>query len=160
MQKIRPHLWYDAQAVEAAELYTATFPNSKVTDVTTLHDTPSGDCPVVSFERASTIKHAEFVLEGQELAAMESAREHSFGFNEAISLLVDCDTQQAIDYYWGKLSAVPESEQCGWLKDRYGLSWPVRDAVLYDADAAAYHPAHGHEEAVCRSTWIATRPLE
>ena len=56
---------------------------------------------------------------------MDSAREHRFAFNEAISFLVHCDTQEEIDYYWDKLSAVPEAEQCGWLKDQYGLSWQV-----------------------------------
>jgi predicted 3-demethylubiquinone-9 3-methyltransferase (glyoxalase superfamily) len=256
MDKITPHLWYDTQAVEAAELYTATFPGSKITDVTTLHDTPSGDCDVVSFElfgqgfmaisagplftfnpsisflvrceseeevdaywrvlgeggsalmpldaypfskrygwtqdryglswqvmlvdrepdrritpmlmfvgdacgkaeeaisfytsvfrdasvgqidrwgtgdepeRPGSIKFAEFTLEGQGFAAMESGGPHKFGFNEAISLLVSCDTQDEIDYYWDRLSVVPESEQCGWLKDRFGVSWQVSPRAL------------------------------
>ena len=252
MSKITPHLWFDREAVEAAEFYASTFPSSRVTDVSTLHDTPSGDCDVVSFELfgqpfmavsagplfaftpavsflvrcssakevdelwarlseggtalmpldaydfserygwtedryglswqlmhagdmdggqrivptllfvrdlwgkaeeavgfytsvfpdssvgqmvrygpeegpdAGTIKHAGFTLAGQELAAMDSADEgHEFGFNEAISLMVGCDTQEEIDYYWERLSAVPEAEQCGWLKDRFGLSWQV-----------------------------------
>jgi predicted 3-demethylubiquinone-9 3-methyltransferase (glyoxalase superfamily) len=76
-------------------------------------------------DREGAVRHAVFTLEGQEFAAMDSAHPHGFGFNEAISLMVHCDTQQEIDYYWGKLSADPAAEQCGWLKDKYGLSWQV-----------------------------------
>jgi len=68
---------------------------------------------------------SDFMLEGQWFAAMDSAREHAFGFNEAISLLIPCETQEEIDYYWRKLSADPKAEQCGWLKDKYRLSWQV-----------------------------------
>jgi predicted 3-demethylubiquinone-9 3-methyltransferase (glyoxalase superfamily) len=252
MQRIRSHLWFDTEAVEAAEFYSSTFPDSRVTSVTTIRDTPSGDTDIVSFElfgeqfmaisagplfkftpavsfqvscatreqvdtlwarlseggtalmpldsypfsarygwtedryglswqvmlvgdeqrgqritptlmfvgdvsgkaegainlytsvfpnskagpilrygkaedpdEEGTIKHASFVLDGQEFAAMDSAREHNFGFNEAISFLVSCETQEEIDHYWDSLSAVPEAEQCGWLKDKYGLSWQV-----------------------------------
>jgi predicted 3-demethylubiquinone-9 3-methyltransferase (glyoxalase superfamily) len=252
VHKIAPHLWFDKEAVEAAEFYVATFPDSKITNITTLYDTPSGDCDVVSFELAGqphmaisagplfkfnpsvsflvssgtkqevdrlwttlaeggrplmplasypfselygwtedkyglswqimyageqpieqritptlmfvgqvcgkaedainfytsvfrnsqigsilryvkdeepdeegTVKHAAFTLEGQGFAAMDSTHDHDFAFNEAISLIVNCDTQDDIDYYWHRLSAVPEAEQCGWLKDRYGLSWQV-----------------------------------
>ena len=64
--------------------------------------------------------------------ALDSAREHNFSFNESISLLVQCDTQEEIDYYWEKLSAVPEAEQCGWLKDKYGLSWQISPAALQE----------------------------
>jgi len=254
---ITPHLWFDSEAVEAAELYASTFPSSRVSDVSTLHDTPSGDTDVVSFElfgqpfmaisagplftftpavsflvrcgskeevdeywdalsrggaalmpldsypfserygwtadryglscqvmyaggeeirqrivptlmfvgetcgraeeaidfytsvfpdselghvlryesgeepdREGTIKHAGFTLHGQELVAMDSAQDHDFGFNEAISFMVGCETQDEIDYYWGRLSAVPEAEQCGWLKDRFGVSWQVTPAIL------------------------------
>jgi len=69
---------------------------------------------------------------------MDSAHEHTFGFNEAISFIVDCNTQEEIDYYWVKLSAVPEAEQCGWLKDKYGLSWQIvptaMDEMMRDKD--------------------------
>ena len=257
MDKITPHLWFDREAVEAAEFYSSTFPNSRVTDVSTLHDTPSGDSDVVSFElldqpfmaisagplfkftpavsflvkcrrteevdglwgklteggaalmpldsypfserygwtqdryglswqvmyvgdedirqritpmlmfvgevcgraeeavnfyasvfpdskvghvlryakgeepeQEGTIKLAGFTLAGHEFAAMESALEHGFGFNEAISFMVGCETQDEIDYYWDSLSAVPEAEQCGWLKDEFGLSWQIVPALL------------------------------
>ena len=255
MPKITPHLWFDREAVEAAELYSSTFPNSRVTDISTLHDTPSGDTDVVSFElfgqpfmaisagplfrftpavsflvrcgskaevdelwetlseggealmpldsypfserygwtedryglswqimfsedgrqritpalmfvgevcgraeeamsfytslfpdsevgqvlryadgeepdEEGTIKHAGFSLAGQEFAAMDSAHEHGFGFNEAVSLMVSCDTQDEIDHYWDRMSAVPEAEQCGWLKDKFGVSWQIVPSVL------------------------------
>jgi predicted 3-demethylubiquinone-9 3-methyltransferase (glyoxalase superfamily) len=252
MQKITPHLWFDKEAKEAAEFYTSLLPDSKVTNITTLHDTPSGDCDVVSFELAGqpfmaisagplfkfnpsvsfhvkfktkeevdeiweklssggkvlmpldaypfserygwvedkyglswqviyagkseikqtitpvlmfvgtvcgkteeavnlytavfhnaktffltrygkgeepdkegTVKYVAFTLEGMEFGAMDSAREHNFAFNEAISFIVPCETQEEIDYYWEKLSADPKAEQCGWLKDKFGLSWQV-----------------------------------
>lgn len=257
MRRITPHLWFDTEAVEAADFYASLFPNSEVTNVTTIYDTPSGDTDIVSFElwglpfmaisagplfkftpavsfvvscttreevdtlwaRLSeggtalmplasypfseryawtedryglswqimlvdderggqritpslmfvgkvcgkaeeainlytsvfpnsevgpilrygkdeepdvegTIKDASFLLDGQEFAAMDSARGHDFGFNEAISLLVSCETQEEIDRYWDSLSAVPEAEQCGWLKDRYGLSWQVVPSAM------------------------------
>lgn len=265
MQKIVPHLWFDTQAKEAAEFYASVFPNSNVTSTVTLHNTPSGDCDVVTFtvmghdfmaisagpffkmnpavsfmvnfdpltmdnaeakldeiwERLSeggvvamelgeypfskkygwiqdkygvswqliltdpegeerpaiipsllfvtegcdkaeeatdfylsifknakrgTIAHypagmepnkegsvmfTDFQLEGQWFTAMDgSADMHNFAFNEAVSLVVNCDTQEEIDYYWEKLSAVPESEECGWLKDKYGVSWQIVPARL------------------------------
>ena len=264
MQKITPHLWFDKEAREAAEFYTSLFPDSKVTNITTLHDTPSGDSDIVSFELAGqsfiaisagplfkfnpsvsfflnfdpsrdkdarnnldtlwerlsqggtalmpldkypfserfgwvqdkyglswqliltdpegeerpfivpslmfvgdvagraeeainhylsifknsklgviahygpgqetdpegTVMFADFMLEGQWFAAMDSAYAHNFAFNEAISFLVDCDSQAEIDYYWERLSAVPESEQCGWLKDKFGVSWQISSAAL------------------------------
>jgi predicted 3-demethylubiquinone-9 3-methyltransferase (glyoxalase superfamily) len=256
MQKITPHLWFDSEAVEAADFYASTLPDSKVTNVTTLHDTPTGDTDIASFElwgmpfmaisagplfkftpaisfvvscttreqvdtlwerlseggkalmplesypfsdrygwtedryglswqimfmddqrgqpitptlmfvgevsgkaeeainlyasvfpdskvgpisrfgkdeepdQEGTIKRASFALEGQRLAAMDSARSHDFGFNEAISFLVRCETQEEIDHYWESLSAVPEAEQCGWLKDRYGLSWQLVPSAM------------------------------
>lgn len=266
MQKIIPHLWYDKEAKEAAEFYVSIFPQSKLSTVTTLHNTPSGDCDIVSFtlwgyefmsisagplftfnpsisfmvnfdpsqdkeaaqriddmwkklseggktlmpldeypfskkygwiqdkyglswqliltnpdgavwpfiipsmlfvgdvvgkseeasdfyisvfknakrgsisrypsgkepEKEGTVAFTDFMLEGQWFAAMDSAREHGFSFNEAVSLMVMCDTQEEIDYYWEKLSAVPESEQCGWLKDKYGVSWQVAPRGLQD----------------------------
>lgn len=268
LRKITPHLWFDNQAKEAAELYTSAFENSAVKNVSTIHDTPSGEAdivtidlagqefillsagplfkftPAVSFliacdskeeaeafwsklseggtalmelgkypfsetygwttdryglswqvmamgdrtinqkitptlmfvgdvagkaedainfyasvfdeskignimryevgedpDTAGTIKHAAFTLEGQEFAAMDSAHEHAFGFNEAVSLMVYCENQHEIDHYWDKLSAHPQSEQCGWLKDKYGLSWQIvptaMNKMLESQDSAA-----------------------
>jgi predicted 3-demethylubiquinone-9 3-methyltransferase (glyoxalase superfamily) len=81
-------------------------------------------------DKEGTVMFADFMLLGQWLAAMDSARMHDFTFNEAISFIVNCDNQEEIDYYWDKLSAVPEAEQCGWLKDRYGLSWQVAPTAM------------------------------
>ena len=258
MDKITPHLWFNTEAKEAAEFYTSLFNDSKIVDVTTIRDTPSGDCDVVSFELAGqsfqaisagpdftfnpsvsfivacatkaevdtlcerlidggmalmpldtypfseryawvadryglswqimhvgeteiaqkitpsflfvgdvcgkveeainfytsvfdnsrvndiqrygagkepepeeNVMYSSFTLEGYRFAAMESAHEaHNFAFNEAISFMVNCDTQDEIDDFWGKLSAVPESEQCGWLKDRFGVSWQIVPSAL------------------------------
>jgi predicted 3-demethylubiquinone-9 3-methyltransferase (glyoxalase superfamily) len=110
--KFSTHLWYDKEAKEAAEFYCSVFPGSRINNVTTLRDTPSGDCDMVSFELAGT-------------PFMAISAGPLFTFNESISIMVHCDTQEEIDYYWNKLSAVPEAEQCGWLKDRFGLSWQI-----------------------------------
>jgi len=257
MQKIIPNLWYDTQAKEAAAFYASVFPDSKVTNISTLHDTPSGDCDVVSFQlcgqpfmaisagpyfkfnpsisfqvkcstkdevdalwkklspgghalmelgaypfserfgwladkyglswqlmyvgnqpigqrimpalmfvgnvcgkaedaiqhylsvfkggnvaflshypagstpdKEGTVQFACIVLNGQEFGVMDSAHPHQFAFNEAISFIVTCEDQKEIDYYWSKLSAVPEAEQCGWLKDKFGVSWQVTPALM------------------------------
>lgn len=257
MQKIIPHLWYDKEAKEAVEFYVSLFPNSKITHSSTLHDTPSGDADVLTFELAGcdfmaisagpyfkfnpaisllvacesaeevdalwgklkvgvlmdiggndvhpfadrygwctdkyglswqlyfkkdwkptqkitpqlmftqgkagkaeeamnfyasvfknakvgevarypagsgkdegTIMHAGFTLEGQDFYAMDSAADHKFVFNEAVSLLIRAENQEEIDYYSDKLSAVPEAEQCGWLKDKYGVSWQVSPTAM------------------------------
>ena len=273
MQKITPHLWFDHQAKEAAQFYTAVFPNSRIINTSVIKNTPSGDCDIVSFElwghkfmsisagplfrfnasvsfivnfdplffkeaaspekaarekidavwdklsvdgtaivpigkapfserygciqdkygltwqlilsnpegeprptiipaltfsgdnagRAEeainfyvsvfkdtqkgpvyrygpdhapdtegTVMYADFMIENQWVAAMDSAREPANSFNEAISLLVSCQNQEEIDYYWKKLSAVPESEQCGWLKDKFGLSWQITPTAMDD----------------------------
>jgi predicted 3-demethylubiquinone-9 3-methyltransferase (glyoxalase superfamily) len=268
MQKLTPHLWLDTQAKEAAAFYASLFPNSKIRNNTTLHDTPSGDCDIVSFDlsgqpfmaisagplfkfnpsisflfkcsvkdevdaiwqklsdggkvriplgsypfsewygwsedryglswqlmfaaselqrritpvlifagrvcgkaeeainfyasvfknapvgakasaetnatifarygkgeepdKEGTVKYASFALLGQEFGAMDSAREPNFTFNEAISFMVPCETQEQIDHYWGRLSADPKAEQCGWLKDEYGLSWQITPTIMQE----------------------------
>jgi len=266
MQKITPHLWFDTQAKDAAQFYTSLFPNSEIGNVTTIHNTPSGDCDIVSFnlsgykfmaisagpyfklnpsisffvnfdpskdgdakqnldtlwkklseggtalmpldkypfsehygwiqdkygvswqliltdpageerpfivpsflftkavsgkageamdfytsvfknsKRGVTARYpagmepnkegwvmfGDFMLEKQWFAAMDGGGEHEFAFNEAVSFIVKCDNQEEIDYYWNKLSAVPESEQCGWLKDKYGLSWQIVPTIMDD----------------------------
>ncbi|OGG12914.1 hypothetical protein A2773_01760 [Candidatus Gottesmanbacteria bacterium RIFCSPHIGHO2_01_FULL_39_10] len=117
MQKITPHLWFDKEVKEAVEFYVSIFPNSKITNITTLRNTPSGDCDVVSF-----------VLSDQPFMAISAGP--LFKFNEAISFIVNCKDQKEIDYYWEKLSAVPESEQCGWLKDKFGVSWQIVPSTM------------------------------
>jgi predicted 3-demethylubiquinone-9 3-methyltransferase (glyoxalase superfamily) len=266
MHKITPHLWFDTEARQAAEFYVSALPGSKLTNVTQLSGTPSGDCDIVSFELAGlpfmaisagplfqfnpsvsfqikcgttaevdavwqrlseggeilmplgtypfserygwlkdkyglswqvmyagetsitqritpvlmfvghvcgkteeamnfyvsvfknapdgvmqgdtnaailsrygsgepaekegTVRYARFSLLGHEFGAMDSAREHRFAFNEAISFIVPCDTQDEIDYFWDKLSAEPKAEQCGWLKDKYGVSWQITPVLI------------------------------
>ncbi len=264
MHPIIPHLWYDKEAKQAAEFYTTVFANSKITNVSTIHDTPSGDCDIVSFtvrgvpfmsisagpyfklnqsisfmvnfdpsrekdakaqldaawekladggkvmmdigeypfskrygwvedkygvswqliltnpdgeprptvvptllfvgesygksedaikfylsvfkdsklgtmmkygagqepNKEGTVMFADYQLLSTWFAAMDGGGKHDFSFNEAVSFIVKCDTQEEIDYYWEKLSAVPEAEQCGWLKDKFGVSWQITPTVM------------------------------
>lgn len=266
MQKIVPHLWFDTQAKEAATFYCKAFPNAKITSSIVMHDTPSGDCDLLTFSldgydfmaisagpyfklnpsisfilnfdpseddhaaenlqklwdklidggtalmplqeypfskqygwvqdrfgvtwqlmltnpegeprpfitpslmfggpstnkaeeaiqfyldvfkkskqgtiarytedtgpaKKDSLMFSDFMLEDQWFSAMDSGVEQPFVFNEAVSLLINCDTQEEIDYYWKKLSAVPEAEQCGWLKDKYGVAWQVSPKILND----------------------------
>ena len=106
------------KAEEAVKFWTSVFRQSNI--ATILHY-GKGEQP----DKEGTLKYAAFSLFGQEFGAMDSAHEHRFSFNEAISFIVSCDTQEEIDYYWNKLTAVPEAEACGWLKDKYGVSWQV-----------------------------------
>src|SRR3954471_1766337 len=117
MQTITPHLWFDKEAKEAAEFYVSIFPNSKITHTSQIKNTPSGDCDIVSFE-----------LNGQPFMAISAGP--YFKFNEAISFLIPCDSQEEIDHYWSKLSADPKAEQCGWCKDKYGVSWQITSSNM------------------------------
>ena len=125
-QKFTPVLMFTQQyagkAEQAIEFYTSTFGNSPVIGIMRY----SADDPDVE----GTIKHAQFKINNQVFMAMDSSLGHAFCFNEAISLVLECDTQEEIDYYWEKLSAVPEAEQCGWLKDQYGISWQIVPKIL------------------------------
>jgi predicted 3-demethylubiquinone-9 3-methyltransferase (glyoxalase superfamily) len=260
MLPIKPHLWFDSQAKEAAEFYTTLLPDSAVSYMNQLHNTPSGDCDIVEFtlagqsfmaisagplfqfnpsisfmvhfdtaeqldeawyklvadgkvmmaldkypfserygwladryglswqlmlknpdgeqrpiivpslmfteamagkaneaidfycsifkdskrgttaprpedmgpDKAGSLMYADFYINGTWLAAMDSAHPHGFVFNEALSLLISCETQEEIDYYFSALSADPKSEQCGWLKDKYGVSWQVTSTLMAD----------------------------
>lgn len=111
------------KAEEAIRFYASIFRDTKIGQMARYGANQAPD-------REGTLMYADFMLEGQWFAAMDSAHAHDFAFNEAISLMVRCDTQAEIDHYWTKLSAVPESEQCGWLKDRYGLSWQIVPAEM------------------------------
>lgn len=280
MQKIIPHLWFDKEAKEASEFYVSVFPNSKINNIRTIHDTPSGDCDIVSFElmgysfmsisagpyfkinpsisfminfdpaqdsKAETrineiwnkladggkvlmeigeypyskrygwiqdkygvswqlilrdpkgeprpavmpallftkevagkaeeatnlymslfkesrrgaiarypagmepeqegaLMFTDFMLNGQWFVAMDSKQNHEFIFNEGVSLIVRCETQEEIDHYWEKLSAVPEAEQCGWLKDAYGVSWQITPVAMDEMMAS------GDQEKINRVT--------
>jgi Uncharacterized protein conserved in bacteria len=122
VQRITPVLMFVGKVYgkteEAVTHYTSIFKNAAVT---TMLKYGKGEEPDIE----GTVKYADFTLEGKEFGAMDSAHEHNFAFNEAISFMVHCDTQEEIDHYWEALSAVPESEQCGWLKDAYGVSWQI-----------------------------------
>lgn len=111
------------KAEEAINFYLSIFKKSKQGN---LFHYPKGMEP----DKEENVMFADFQLLGQWFAAMDSAREHLFNFNEAISMMVYCDTQEEIDYYWEKLSAVTEAEQCGWLKDKFGMSWQIVPTVM------------------------------
>jgi predicted 3-demethylubiquinone-9 3-methyltransferase (glyoxalase superfamily) len=126
-QKITPMLMFVGKqcgkAEEAMDFYATLFNPSRIDGIVRYGE---GELP----DKPGTIKHAAFALAGQRFTAMDSAYAHAFTFNEAISFMVHCETQEEIDYYWGKLSADPAAEQCGWLKDKYGLSWQIFPTVL------------------------------
>jgi len=111
------------RAEEATDYYLSVFKNSRRG---ALQRYPAGVEP----DQEGTIMFTDFQLEGQWFVAMDSAHEHNFAFNEAISLMVKCEDQTEIDYYWDKLSAVPEAEQCGWVKDQFGVSWQIVPANM------------------------------
>lgn len=110
---------------EAINFYASVFHHAKAE---VLSRYAAGEDP----DKEGTVRYASMQLEGQEFGAMDSARQHDFKFNEAISLIVNCETQEEIDYYWGKLSADPKAEQCGWLKDKFGVSWQITPHTLED----------------------------
>jgi len=120
MPRITPNLWFDTQGKEAAEFYVSVFPNSAITNVT--YYTDAGPGP------AGTVLTVDFVLDGQPLTAINGGP--AFTFDEAISLLITCKDQEEVDYYWSKLTEGGEESQCGWLKDKYGLSWQVVPAGM------------------------------
>ncbi len=127
-QKITPTLMFVGEQCGKAEaainFYTSVFNNAEIGDILRYG---KGEEP----DKEGTIKHAAFTIENQEFAAMDSAREHNFTFNEAISLMVECETQKEIDSYWEKLTADGGQESmCGWLKDKFGVSWQVSPTVL------------------------------
>ena len=134
-QKITPTLMFVGEqcgkSEEAIKFYASVFQDAKIGHILRYG---KGEKP----DKEGTIKHAGVSLEGKSFAVMDSARAHNFTFNEAISFMVHCDTQEQIDYFWSKLSADPTAEQCGWLKDKFGLSWQivptVMDEMLSDKD--------------------------
>ena len=120
MQKINPFLWFDHQAEEAAKFYVSLFKNSKVVSVSRYGDAgpgPKGTVMVVAFQ-----------LDGQEFLALNGGPQ--FKFSPAVSLVVNCETQEEVDDFWKKLSEGGATQQCGWLQDKYGLSWQIVPTVL------------------------------
>ncbi|KKS96428.1 MAG: 3-demethylubiquinone-9 3-methyltransferase [Candidatus Gottesmanbacteria bacterium GW2011_GWA2_43_14] len=122
IQKITPVLMFvgkvSGKAEEAVTFYTTVFHRAKVASIQRYG---KGELP----DEEGTVKYASLVLENMQFGAMDSAHGHKFSFNEAVSFLVECENQKEVDYFWDKLSASPEDEQCGWLKDKYGLSWQI-----------------------------------
>ena len=120
MQTITPFLWYDTQAEEAANFYVSIFKNSKILGLTRNGDAAPGP--------KGSVLVAEFELEGQKFVALNGGP--NFKFTEAISFVVNCETQEEVDYFWEKLLEGGKESQCGWLKDKYGLSWQITPTML------------------------------
>ena len=128
LQKITPNLWFDTQAEEAATFYTTVFENSRIVNVS--HYTDAGPRP------AGMVMTVEFELDGQRFVGINGGPE--FTFDEAVSFQINCETQDEVDYYWERLSDGGQEGPCGWLKDRFGLSWQVvptgMDELFNDPD--------------------------
>ncbi|MDJ0343614.1 VOC family protein [Streptomyces sp. H10-C2] len=130
MPRITPNLWFDTQSEEAAEFYVSVFPNSEIKSITHYGEAGPGV--------PGSVLTVDFVLDGQQYTAINGGPQ--FTFDEAISLLINCADQDEIDYYWDKLSEGGSEGPCGWLKDKYGLSWQVvpggMNELLNDPDQA------------------------
>lgn len=122
-QKIVANLWFNGNAKEAVDFYVSIFPNSKI--ISTAYYPKTADEGLADFQQnlAGDVLSIDYELNGERFTAINAGPE--FKFSEAISFAVFCADQEEIDYYWGKLSSVPESEQCGWCKDKFGLSWQI-----------------------------------
>src|SRR2546423_1156265 len=121
-QKITPFLWFDTQAEEAANFYVSIFKNSKVNRVTRYGESGPG--------KKGSVMTVEFDLDGQQFTALNAGPQ--FPFTEAVAFMVNCDSQEEVDYFWGKLSAGGKEVQCGWLKDKFGLSWQIVPAEFFE----------------------------
>jgi predicted 3-demethylubiquinone-9 3-methyltransferase (glyoxalase superfamily) len=133
MPRITPNLWFDTESKDAAEFYVAVFPNSQIRNVSYYGE--AGPRP------ASTVLTVDFVLDGQAFTAINGGPE--FTFDEAVSFLINCADQDEVDYYWDKLTEGGQESQCGWLKDKFGLSWQV---VPEDLEKLITDPDKGRAE--------------
>jgi predicted 3-demethylubiquinone-9 3-methyltransferase (glyoxalase superfamily) len=138
MPRITPNLWFDTQGKEAAEFYVSIFPNSEIRNVSYYGEAGPGP--------AGTVLTVDFVLDGQQFTAINGGPQ--FTFDEAISLLINCKDQDEVDYYWSELTQGGEESQCGWLKDKYGLSWQV---VPEGMEAMMADPEKGRAERAMRA---------
>jgi predicted 3-demethylubiquinone-9 3-methyltransferase (glyoxalase superfamily) len=133
IRKITPNLWFDDNAEEAAKFYTSIFKNSRILDITRYGESAAE----VSGRPKGTVMTMTFELEGQQFTALNGGP--IFKFSPAISFSVNCETQEEVDYLWQKLSEGGEEEQCGWLKDKFGVSWQIVPSILakmiHDKDA-------------------------
>jgi predicted 3-demethylubiquinone-9 3-methyltransferase (glyoxalase superfamily) len=129
MPKITPFLWFDDQAEEAARFYVSVFPNSRITDVVRYGEAGPGP--------AGSVMTASFLLDGSDFVALNGGPDH-YDFNESVSFVVNCGTEEEVDHYWSALTDGGEEIACGWLKDRYGLRWQIvpegLPALLGDSD--------------------------
>jgi predicted 3-demethylubiquinone-9 3-methyltransferase (glyoxalase superfamily) len=123
MKKITPNLWFDGNAKEAVDFYVSVFPNSRI--LATEHYPKSTEEGLADFQKdlAGEVLTIEFELNNLRFTAINAGPE--FHFSEAVSFAITCEDQEEIDYFWDKLSSVPDAAQCGWCKDKYGLSWQV-----------------------------------
>ena len=127
MQKITPFLWFDGQAEDAVNFYTSLFKNSKIGRILRYTEEVAEN----SGRPVGSVLTIEFEIEGQKFVALNGGP--LFKFNESVSFVINCETQEEVDYFWGKLIADGgEESQCGWLKDKFGLSWQVTPTVLID----------------------------
>ena len=126
MRKITPFLWYDNNAEEAANYYVSVFKNSGINGITRYEEEGSK----AAGRPAGTVMTVEFQIEGQEFLALNGGPH--FKFTEAVSFVVNCESQEEVDYFWEKLSEGGQTSQCGWLKDKFGLSWQVTPTILGD----------------------------
>ncbi len=123
MQRIVPNLWFDGNAKEAVDFYVSVFPDAKIISTERYPNSVEEGLAEFQLDLAGKVLTIEFELLGTSFVAINAGPE--FTFNEAVSFMVPCKDQAEIDYYWEKLSSIPESEQCGWCKDAYGLSWQI-----------------------------------
>jgi len=123
MPQITPFLWFDDQAQEAAEFYVSVFPNSRIEQIAHYGDAGPGP--------SGSVMTVRFTLDGNELIALNGGPEH-YGFDESISFVVDCETDEQLDHYWSALTNGGEEIACGWLKDRYGLRWQIVPRGIFD----------------------------
>lgn len=139
MNQITPNLWFDGNAKDAVDFYVSVFPGSKITKTIYYPNSKEEGLADFQLELAGKVLTIEFELNSNPFVAINAGPE--FKFNEAVSFSVPCEDQKEIDYYWEKLSDVPESEQCGWCKDKYGLSWQIvpknMDELMNKSDAFA-----------------------
>lgn len=119
MQKITPFLWFDTEAEEAANFYVSVFKDSKINSISRYR----GVGQEITGKAAGTVMTVSFSLAGQDFTALNGGPQ--FKFSESISFVVACEDQAEVDYFWDKLTALPEAGQCGWTKDKYGVSWQI-----------------------------------
>lgn len=124
LQKITPFLWFDKEAEEAATYYTTVFKNSKLGKISRYPEAGQE----IHKQKPGTAMTVEFELEGLKFTALNAGP--TFKFTEAISFVIHCESQEEVDYFWSKLSAHPENEACGWVKDKFGLSWQITPVRL------------------------------